>query len=110
VQEVNRITTYRVVKKPVVVDEEKTLESLSCPVTITTQPLSQTDCKGNGVEFSAVFNAGGATVTYQWESSPDGVTWTPIGVWPNISGASGSTNTSPIILTVNNVGVGGVME
>jgi hypothetical protein len=87
---------------------KKTLGSLSCPITITSQPSSQTDCYNNGVEFTAAFDAGGATVTYQWESSPDGTTWTPISaVWPNISGASGSTSTSPIILTVNNIGVGG---
>jgi hypothetical protein len=42
------------------------------------------------------------------ESSTDGITWIPIsGAWPNIIGASGSAITSPITLTVNNVGVGG---
>src|ERR1035437_1180760 len=83
------------------------LSVAACP-TITTQPVSQTDCKGNGVEFTAAFNAGGASVTYQWQSSTDSVTWTYIsGALPNIIGASGTTLTSPIVLTVNNVGVGG---
>ncbi|HLG39740.1 MAG TPA: hypothetical protein VI461_08735, partial [Chitinophagaceae bacterium] len=77
-----------------------------CP-TITAQPLSQTDCKGNSVEFTANFTSG-TPVTYQWQSSSDGINWTDIsGAWPNISGASGITSTSPIILTVGNVGVGG---
>ena len=88
--------------------EQISAAEASCPITITTQPVSQTDCYDNGVEFTAAYNAGGATVTYQWESSTDGISWIPItGAWPNIIGASGSTNTSPITLTVNNIGVGG---
>src|SRR5688572_5968484 len=64
---------------------------VSCPINISTQPLSQTDCNDNSVEFTAAFNAGGASVNYQWEISNDGGnTWNPVGAFPNISGASGS--------------------
>jgi len=75
--------------------------------TITVQPVSQTDCKGNSVIFSADFSPLG-NVTYQWQSSTDGITWSDISAsWPNISGASGSTGASPITLNVSNIGVGG---
>jgi hypothetical protein len=76
------------------------------PPSVTTQPASQTDCKGNDVEFSAAYSAVG-TINYKWQSSPDGITWTDIGTWPNITGASGTTSSSPVILNVGNVGVGG---
>lgn len=68
---------------------------------ITTHPVSQADCKGNSVEFTAFFSAT-VPVTYQWQSSLDnGVTWT------NISGASGYTSASPITFIAINIGVSG---
>ena len=95
-------------EKPVVVDTERISASLFCPITITTQPVSQTDCEDNGVEFMAAFNAGGASVNYQWEISTDGgSSWSPIGAFPNISGASGTGLVTTATLTVGNVGVGG---
>lgn len=85
---------------------DNALKILSSP-TITSQPISQTDCRGNKVDFMASYSAIG-TVNYQWQCSTDnGTTWSNIGVWPNITGASGSTTTSPLKLGVNNIGVGG---
>ena len=72
--------------------------------TITTQPVSQTDCKGNSVDFSAGYSPAG-TVTYQWQSSTNGgVTWSNIVT----AGGSGSASASPIIYSATNIGVGGV--
>jgi hypothetical protein len=56
------------------------------------------------VVFSTAFDAGGVTVTYQWQSSPDGTTWTDIAS----PGGSGSTNISPINFTATNIGVSGI--
>ncbi len=82
--------------------------TINTPPIITSHPVSQADCKGNSVvDFSAAFSPVG-TVTYQWQSSTDGITWTNIsGAWPNITGASGTTSTSPVSLSVGNIGVGG---
>ncbi len=68
--------------------------------TITAQPVSQSDCKGNNVDFSAAYSPAG-TVTYQWQSN------TGAG-FNNIAGASGSTSSSPITYSATNIGVGGV--
>jgi len=74
--------------------------TVNTPPTINTVP-AQTDCKGNGVDFIASYSAVGQ-VNYQWLSSTDGGT-----NWNNISGASGTSSSSPIILSLSNIGVSG---
>lgn len=69
---------------------------------ITTQPIDQTDCKGNDVDFTAAYSAVGS-VNYQWQSSTDGGA-----NWNDISGANGSSSFSPIILSLSNIGVDGL--
>ena len=72
-------------------------------VTVTAPPVitpipDQRDCKGNGVDFTAVYSAAGS-VNYQWQSSADGgASWNPYG-------SQGSSSSSPIILSLSNVGV-----
>jgi hypothetical protein len=92
--------------KPINGNDDNAIITSSSP-TITSQPISQTDCKGNKVDFIVSYSAVG-TVNYQWQYSTDnGTTWNTIGVWPNITGASGSTATSPVKLGVDNIGVSG---
>ncbi|MGI8582932.1 MAG: beta strand repeat-containing protein [Chitinophagaceae bacterium] len=79
-----------------------TVVTVNALPTITTQPASQADCKGNNVDFSAAYSPSG-TVSYQWQSSTDNGT-----TWNSIAGASGSTGTSPITYSAANIGVGGV--
>lgn len=66
-----------------------------CTLEITDQPLPQTDCYGNHVEFSAGISGAEGTVIYQWQQKPPG------GDFSDIPGA----NTS--LLPVNNIGVNG---
>lgn len=66
-----------------------------CTLTITDQPLPQTDCYGNHVEFSTEINGAEGPVTYQWQQKPPG------GVFSDISGATAA------ILPVDNIGVNG---
>ena len=75
--------------------------TVNTPPIITTIP-DQTDCKANVVEFTAVYSASG-TVNYQWKSSTNGGT-----SWSDITGASGSSSSSPIILSLSNIGVSGL--
>ncbi|NSW93265.1 MAG: SprB repeat-containing protein, partial [Bacteroidales bacterium] len=65
------------------------------PLTITSQPLDQTDCYGNTVEFSVNITGSVGTVAYQWQSRP------PSGNFSDIPGA----NTS--VLTIHDIGVNG---
>ena len=53
---------------------------------ITIQPSSQTVCAGNNVSFTSSAN-GSPAPTVQWQSSPNGTTWT------NITGATNTTLT-----------------
>ena len=64
-------------------------------MTIISQPIGQTDCYGNEVEFSVVVNGGSGTITYQWQQRP------PSGSFTDITGATGA------LLTINNIGVSG---
>ena len=50
----------------------------SQPLTIITQPLNQTDCYGNAVEFSVETAGSVGEITYQWQSSPPGGSFTDI--------------------------------
>jgi hypothetical protein len=64
-------------------------------LTITDQPLPQTDCYGNHVEFSVAVSGANGIVRYQWQQKP------PAGVFADITGANSA------LLPVNNIGVNG---
>ena len=55
------------------------------PPTITSQPVNQAVVAGAAATFSVA--ATGASLTYQWQASPDGTSWT------DVSGATGATLT-----------------
>lgn len=61
--------------------------------TITSQPLPQTDCYGNHVEFSAAVSGSTGIVYYQWQQRPPG---------GNFSDISGAINA---LLNIDNIGV-----
>ncbi|MBK7807565.1 MAG: carbohydrate binding domain-containing protein [Saprospiraceae bacterium] len=52
-----------------------------------------TICTGGTATVSSVVSGGTGTITYQWQSSPDGATWT------NISGATSASYTTPVLTT-----------
>jgi hypothetical protein len=62
-------------------------------LTITSQPLPQTDCYGNHVEFSVSVTGYTGTVLYQWQQKPPG---------GNFSGIIGANNA---LLNIDNIGV-----
>jgi len=64
----------------------------SLSTNITTQPVNQTTCSGNAVQFSVV--ASGSSLTYQWRKGTVNLTNTG-----NISGATSAT------LTINPAGI-----
>jgi hypothetical protein len=64
-------------------------------ITIISQPLPQTDCYGNHVEFSVAVSGLVGTVHYQWQQRP------PNGNFSDISGATS------ILLSIDNIGVNG---
>jgi hypothetical protein len=66
------------------------------PLTITTQPLDQTDCYGNTVEISAEVSGASGAISYQWQSKPPG------GNFADIPGANSSTS------TIHDIGVNGL--
>lgn len=49
-----------------------TISQPAQPLAFTTQPLNQTDCYGNTVEFPAVVNGFTGALNYQWQSRPPG--------------------------------------
>jgi hypothetical protein len=55
---------------------------------------NQTICSGGTATFTATVSGGSGTITYQWQDSPDGTTWT------NISGATSSTFTTPALVEI----------
>lgn len=63
---------------------------------IITQPLPQTDCYGNKVEFSVTVSGSVGTTTYQWQQKP------PNGLFTDITGARSST------LNIDKIGVNGI--
>jgi gliding motility-associated-like protein/uncharacterized repeat protein (TIGR01451 family) len=65
------------------------------PMTIITQPATQTDCYGNTVEFSIDITGDEGAVSYQWQSKPPG------GNFTDIPGANSST------VTIHDIGVNG---
>jgi hypothetical protein len=69
--------------------------SQNLPISIVDQPLPQTDCYGNKVEFSIKVTDIVGTATYQWQQKP------PTGSFTDIPGAN-----SPI-LAIDKIGVNG---
>lgn len=67
-----------------------------CTLSIINQPLPQTDCYGNHVEFSVEINGAQGTVIYQWQQKSPG------GVFSDIAGGNAA------FLPVDNIGVNGL--
>lgn len=65
------------------------------PLTVTTQPASQTVCQGANATFTAVI--GGVSPSYQWQVSTDGGT-----TWTNIAGANNASLLVPAVTTASN--------
>ncbi len=65
------------------------------PITVTTQPVNETACSGNGTSFTvAATNGGAGTLVYQWQVSTDGgTTWTGVTDGAPYSGATTTTLT-----------------
>jgi hypothetical protein len=63
---------------------------------IITQPLPQTDCYGNLVQFSVSVSGSAGTLTYQWQRRP------PAGTFSDLNGENSST------LSVYNIGMYGL--
>jgi hypothetical protein len=61
---------------------------------ITTQPVGTTICAGGTHSMSIVTSGGIGTMTYQWQNSANGSSWT------NISGATSSNYTTPFLSTI----------
>jgi hypothetical protein len=61
---------------------------ISPDLTITTQPTNVTECVGGSNSMTVAVTGGVGTITYQWQSSPDGTS-----SWVNATG-SGSTSTT----------------
>ena len=73
------------------------IATINSAMSITTQPLPQTDCYGNGVDFSVVISGATGVVSYQWQALP------PSGSWANATGTYVSgANTS--VLTISQIG------
>ncbi len=66
------------------------------PLTILNQPLDQTDCYGNTVEFNVTTANSSGNATYRWQSRPPG------GSFSDIAGETSSA------LTVHDIGVNGL--
>ena len=64
------------------------------PPVITTQPVNQAVVAGAAATFSVA--ATGTSLTYQWQASPDGTTWT------DVSGATGATLTQSAAAITDN--------
>ncbi|HEX7906147.1 MAG TPA: hypothetical protein VF487_19875, partial [Chitinophagaceae bacterium] len=76
----------------------------TCPsgLNITTQPVSQTDCHTNGVQFDVVISGGAAPITYTWQrKKPLDPGFTDIVGDPTITYPSAGS------ILVSNIGVGG---
>ena len=58
-------------------------------IAITTQPTGADVCIDGDALLSVAITGGSGTITYQWESSTDGTTWSPI------TGATNSTYDAP---------------
>ena len=56
-------------------------------ITFANQPVNITECIGGTQSFSTVIQGGSGTITYQWQSSPDGSN-----DWVNASGTGSTTS------------------
>jgi hypothetical protein len=66
------------------------------PFTFATQPQSTTVQPGQTATFTATANPGVGPLAYQWQSSPDGTTWS------NVAGATSTTLSIPNASTGQN--------
>jgi hypothetical protein len=57
-------------------------------LSVTTQPSNVTECVGGTNTMTVVVSGGTGTISYQWQSSPDGTTG-----WANASGTGSTTPT-----------------
>jgi hypothetical protein len=76
-----------------------TITQPSAPMSITAQPLQQTDCYGNHVEFSVTVTGASGTPVYQWQQLP------PSGSWTNMTDDANVTGSATSLLAINNTGV-----
>ncbi|MBK8564657.1 MAG: choice-of-anchor A family protein [Saprospiraceae bacterium] len=65
---------------------------ISADPAITTQPASTSVCTGGSTTLSVVATGGAPSLTYQWQSSPNGS-----GGWSSITGATSSSFTTPAL-------------
>jgi hypothetical protein len=61
---------------------------ISPDLTITTQPTNVVECIGGTATMTVVISGGSGTISYLWQSSPDGST-----NWVNASGSGSTTST-----------------
>jgi len=61
---------------------------VSPDITFSTQPVNITECIGGTQTINAIITGGSGTITYQWQSSPDGTN-----NWVNATGGGSTTNT-----------------
>ena len=87
-------TTYSVTRSTPTCTSNATTVTVTVlqPITVTTQPASQTICSGANATFSIV--ATGNLLSYQWQLSTDGGT-----TWNNIAGATSASLTVPAVTT-----------
>ncbi len=87
------------------INSNSAIVSVVADPSITTHPASATICSGGNRSLTIIAAGGTPSLTYQWQSSPDGTTWT------NISGATFSNYTTPVLTTTThyrvNVGASG---
>jgi hypothetical protein len=60
---------------------------ISADLTITTQPSNIAECVGGTDQMTVVVTGGSGTISYQWQSSPDGSTG-----WVNATGTGSTTS------------------
>jgi large repetitive protein len=63
------------------------VETIAVP-TITAQPTDVTECVGGTLPISVTISGGTGTISYQWQSSPNGTSG-----WANIGGATSASYT-----------------
>jgi hypothetical protein len=67
------------------VNSNGSLVTVVADPTISTHPADVSICSGGNTTLSVIATGGSPSLTYQWETSLDGTTWTPV------SGATSST-------------------
>jgi hypothetical protein len=61
---------------------------ISADITVITQPTNVYECVGGTNTMTVAITGGSGTISYQWQSSPDGS-----GSWANASGTGSTTAT-----------------